>query len=108
MRTLEAAPDRFNDQIRIINCTVASAADLKVKIDELWQRKADLRGEAEQPQDLPVVVADQRSNSLVIASSPEDFAEIKRLIDQLEAQPLAPIAEIRLITLMTLEQDPHR
>lgn len=98
--TLDAAPDRFNDQIRILNCTNTSAADLKIKIDELWQRKAELRGEAEQPQDAPVLVADQRSNSLVIASSPEDFAEIKRLVDQLEAQPLAPIAEIRLITLV--------
>jgi len=96
---LETAPDRFNDQIRLINCQNTSAADLKSKIDELWQRKAELRGEAEQPQDAPVVVADQRSNSLVIASSPEDFAEIKRLVDQLESQPLAPIAEIRLITL---------
>jgi type II secretory pathway component GspD/PulD (secretin) len=98
--TLDAAPDRFNDQIRIVNCTQTSAGDLKTKIDELWQRKADLRGEAEQPQDAPVVVADQRSNALVIASSPEDYEEIKRLVDALEAQPLAPIAEIRLLTLI--------
>lgn len=97
--TLNAAPQQYQDQIRIINCTVASAADLKTKIDELWQRKAELLGEAELPRDVPVVVADQRSNSLVIASSPEDYDEIKRLIEQLEAQPLAPIAEIRLIHL---------
>lgn len=97
--TLDAAPDRFNDQIRLINCVMTSAADLKAKIDELWQRKADLRGEAEQPQDLPVVVADQRSNALIVASSPEDFAEIERLVTTLESQPLAPMAEIRLLTL---------
>jgi len=97
--TLDAAPDRFNDQIRLINCKQTSAGDLKTKIDELWQRKAELRGEAEQPQDLPVIVADQRSNSLIIASSPEDFAEIQRLVATLESQPLAPIAEIRLLEL---------
>jgi len=100
VETLDAAPDRFNDQIRLITCKLTSAGDLKTKIDELWTRKAELRGEAEQPQDLPVVVADQRSNALIIASSPEDFAEIKRLIDTLESQPLAPIAEIRLLALV--------
>ncbi|NOX58286.1 MAG: hypothetical protein GXP29_05430 [Planctomycetes bacterium] len=97
--TLDGAPERFSDQIRILTCTVASAGDLKTKIDELWQRKAELRGEADIPQDTPVVVADQRSNSLVIASGPDDFQEIKRLVTQLESQPLAPIAEIRLIDL---------
>ncbi len=99
VETLDGAPERFSDQIRIINCTVASAGDLKSKIDELWQRKAELRGEADIPQDSPVVVADQRSNALVIASGPDDFEEIKRLVEQLESQPLAPIAEIRTIEL---------
>ncbi len=99
VETLDGAPERFSDQIRIINCTVASAGDLKSKVDELWERKAELRGEADIPQDSPVVVADQRSNSLVIASGPDDFEEIKRLVEQLEAQPLAPIAEIRTIEL---------
>ncbi len=102
---LDAMPDRFNDQIRLINCTHTSAGDLKSKIDELWQRKAELRGEAELPQDLPIVVADQRSNALVIASSPEDYEEIKRLVDQLEAQPLAPMAQIRLLTLKNNDAD---
>jgi len=96
---LDTAPDRLIDQIRIINCRNTSAGDLQIKIEELWKRKADLRAESEVLEDLPIIVADQRSNALVIASSPEDFAEIKRLVDRLEAQPLAPIAAIRLITL---------
>lgn len=99
VQTLDAAPDRWSDQIRILPCSVASAADLKGKIDELWQRKNELRGESDIPQDTPVVVADQRSNCLVIASGPDDFDEIKRLVEKLESQPLAPIAEIRLLTL---------
>ncbi|MEE9293472.1 MAG: secretin N-terminal domain-containing protein [Phycisphaerae bacterium] len=97
---LNVASDRLIDNIRIINCKLTSAADLAGKIDELWQRKANLRREGDIPEDLPVIVADQRSNSLVIASSPEDFKEIKRLVDRLEAQPLSPIAEIRLVTLV--------
>ena len=97
---LDTAPDKLIDQIRIINCKNTSAGDLASKIEELWQRKADLRREGDIPEDMPIIVADQRSNALVIASSPEDFEEIKRLIDKLEAQPLAPIAGIRLIALV--------
>ena len=96
---LDTVADPLIDQIRIINCENTSAADLQSKIEELWERKASLRREGEVPEDLPVIVADQRSNALVIASSPEDFEEIKRLVDRLESQPLAPIAEIRLVEL---------
>jgi len=97
---LDTASDKLIDQIRIINCRNTSAGDLASKIEDLWQRKADLRREGDIPEDMPIIVADQRSNALVIASSPEDFEEIKRLIDKLEAQPLAPIAGIRLIALV--------
>ena len=98
-RELDVAPDALIDQIRIINCTNTSAADLDSKIEQLWERRAQLRGPGGQSLDRPVIIADQRSNSLVIASSPEDYQEIKRLVETLEAQPLSPIAGIRLLTL---------
>ena len=31
---------------------------------------------------MPILIADQRSNSLIIASSPEDFKEIKGLVEK--------------------------
>jgi type II secretion system protein D len=96
---LDTAPEPLIENIRIINCRNTSAADLASKIDELWQRKASLRSGQDIPEDLPVIVADQRSNSLVIAANPEDYSEITRLVDRLESQPLSPIAEIRLIAL---------
>ncbi len=96
---LNGAADRFIDNIRILNCDNTSAADLAAKIDDLWQRKASLRTGGEIPEDSPVIVADQRSNSMVIASSPEDFKEISDLVARLESQPLSPIAEIRLIVM---------
>lgn len=96
---LNVAIDRLVDNIRIINCENTHAADLATKIDELWERKNRLRSEDELPEDKPILVADTRSNALIIASSNEDFAEISDLIAKLEAQPLSPIAEIRLVTL---------
>ncbi|UCE60637.1 MAG: hypothetical protein JSU63_02580, partial [Phycisphaerales bacterium] len=85
---LDTKPAKLFEQIRIIRCQRTSAEDMKEKIDELWKRKADLRQEEELPQDSPVIVADGRSNALVVASSIEDFEEIKRLVEALEEQPL--------------------
>ncbi len=96
---LNVAIDRLVDNIRIINCENTHAADLATKVDELWERKSRLRSQDELPEDKPILVADTRSNALIVASSNEDFAEISDLVAKLEAQPLSPIAEIRLLTL---------
>ncbi|MFQ5462760.1 MAG: secretin N-terminal domain-containing protein [Phycisphaerae bacterium] len=85
---LDTRPVRLFDQIRIIALTRLAATDLKTKIDELWARKGTLRGAEEMLEDLPIVVADERSNTLVVASSIEDFEEIKELVETLEQQPL--------------------
>ncbi len=96
-RQLDTEPARLFDHIRIITCQRLAASDLKEKIEELWQRKADLRREEELLEDMPIVVVDERSNSLVIASSIEDYDEIKRLVEVLESQPL--IEDTRLFKL---------
>jgi type II secretion system protein D len=99
VNTLETAPERADNEIRLIPCKSASAGDLKTKIDELWKRKGELRDKAELPTSLPVVVADQRSNTLVVSANNEDFEDISRLVAALGDQPLAPMAQIRMIPL---------
>ncbi len=94
---LDTKPAKLFDLIRLIPCERMSASDLKQKIDELWERKASLRREEDLLEDLPVVVADERSNSLIIASSVEDFEEIERLVATLEGLPL--IDDIKLFAL---------
>lgn len=96
-RKLDGAPAAFMNEIRIINCTNTNAADLATKIEELWQRKIELRAKEDLPQDKPVIVADLRSNALVVASNIEDYDAIKKLVEDLEKQPLAPLAMIKLI-----------
>ena len=97
---LDSAPDALIDQIRIINLEKTQANSLKPKIEALWQRRASLRkATGGLPEDQPVIEADERSNSLVIAANVEDFQMIERLVAMLEAQPLAPIADIRMIPL---------
>jgi type II secretion system protein D len=94
---LDAKPSELAYSIRIVNCAKTNAATISTKIDELWARKEQLLTENDLPKDSPVVVADERSNALVIASSIEDYDAIRKLVEDLEAQPLAPLAMIRLI-----------
>ncbi len=94
VRQLDTKPAKLFDQIRIVQCTRLTATDVKTKIDELWQRKAALRQQDEAFEDLPIVVADERSNTLVVASSIEDFAEIERLVKALDSQPMIENTEL--------------
>ncbi|MCH8252699.1 MAG: hypothetical protein IID36_09635, partial [Planctomycetes bacterium] len=98
VRQLDTKPAQVFDLIRLVPCDRLAAANIKDKIDELWQRKADLRSEVELPTDTPVIAVDERSNTLVIASSLEDYDEIKELVAQLESRPM--IDDIQLYKLM--------
>lgn len=93
-RQLDTKPVMLFDQIRIVQCQRLSAADLKEKIEELWKRKAELRREGELLEDSPVIAVDDRSNALIIASSIEDYEEIKHLVATLEAQPVIEDTEL--------------
>lgn len=94
---LDIAPGKTMDQIHVITCQRLAASDIKEKIDELWQRKATLIGVQELPEDSPVVAVDERSNSLIVAASPEDADEIRRLVTALESQPM--LSDTRLFKL---------
>ncbi|MCO6436236.1 MAG: hypothetical protein J5J06_04020 [Phycisphaerae bacterium] len=91
---LDTPPAATFPDIRLIGCARLSAIDLKKKIEDLWKRKADLRRESELLEDIPVVAVDERSNTLIVASSVEDFQEIAQLVEVLEAQPLADDTEL--------------
>ncbi|UCG31789.1 MAG: hypothetical protein JSU68_08975, partial [Phycisphaerales bacterium] len=99
VRQLDSVGDRLIEDIRIINLDKTTAVDLVDKIEALWERRANLMGEKSDAEDQPVLVADARSNSLIIASSPEDYESIKLLVERLEAQPLSPMADIHLLQL---------
>lgn len=96
IRQLDVAPQGFSGQIGVIPCKRLSAVDLVEKIETLFERRSDQMGEWEQ-EDSPVIVVDHRSNSLVVAGSPEDIAEIRALVELLEAQPA--IDDIRIFKL---------
>lgn len=99
VKELDNADDEWLGQIHIIQLDTLAAADLDGKIEDLWERRAELRAEGGLPEDRPVIVTDARSNSLVIAANREDYEAIKKLVEQLEQQPLSPMHEIRNVIL---------
>lgn len=94
VKQLDTQPAKAHEQIHILPCKRLSVKDLKEKIDELWARKQALTGWDEQLEDPPVIAIDERSNSLVVAASPDDYSEIKRVVEVLESQPLLSDTQI--------------
>ncbi len=88
LKQLDVEPATVFQNIRLIACERIKAETIKEKIDELWERKVELNQEFENLEDTPVLVADERSNTLLVASSGEDYDEIKRIIEELEKQPM--------------------
>ncbi len=97
---LDVTEDKWLGEIQIIKLTdPLTATDVVDKVDQLWERRAAQRQEKGLPQDKPKVVADTRSNALVVAANPEDYQAIARLVQQLQQLPLSPMQDIREVVL---------
>jgi len=100
VRKLDLAPANYLGDIHILAVKNLTASDLGPKIEQLWQRRIEMKGEkGKGVTDKPVIVTDARSNALVIASNKEDYIAIEALVKQLEDQPLAPSSEIHIQVL---------
>lgn len=89
------------DNIRTITLRNGSANDLAEKLKDLWQQTKDQRGGDSGGFELetPAIVADERSNSLIVAASPSDFDAIKKTVEKIEQLPLNPMADIYIVRL---------
>ena len=85
--------------IKVIALETGNAERLSDTIRAIMDRRY-----AELPNDLqdaqkPLVLTDPRSNSLLIAANPEDFAAIETLVRQLEATPSDPAIGVHVVSL---------
>ncbi len=95
---LDTTKDVAGD-IRLIQLDKTQANVIAPKVEQLWERRQRLIQQGGGVRDTPVIVTDERSNSLIVASSQEDFEAIQTLVKTLEEAPLSPIADIRIIKL---------
>jgi type II secretory pathway component GspD/PulD (secretin) len=88
------------DRLRVFRLKHASAKDAETTIREFFTNRP---GEDEDPRPgvgIRVrVTADYRTNSLIIAASPRDMAEVTGLVEQLDVNQTAAASQIRIFPL---------
>ncbi|MFH1417752.1 MAG: secretin N-terminal domain-containing protein [Planctomycetota bacterium] len=98
---LDVPASALIENIRTISLDKGNANDLADKLKDLWeQRKSQREGGSEGLKlEIPAIVADERSNSLIVAASKADFEAIKAVVDKIEALELNPMANIYIVYL---------
>lgn len=98
---LDISASALIENIRTITLRKGNAIDMTEKLKDLWeQRKSQREGGSEALKlETPAIVADARSNSLIVAASKGDFDVIKAVVDKIEALELNPMANIYIVRL---------
>lgn len=89
------------ENIRTITLRHSTATDLAQKLQDLWQQSEQNRssGDSGLKFETPAIVADERSNSLIVAASESDFDAIKSVVDKIENLELNPMLDIYIVRL---------
>lgn len=102
IKTLDVPSTALVEDIRTITLKKASAADMADKLKKLWEERKSQQeagGKGGLTFEIPAIVADERSNSLVVAASKGDFDAIKSVVEKIEALELNPMSNIYIIAL---------
>lgn len=101
IKQLDVPSTALVDDIRTITLRNTSAGDLAEKLKNLWEQRAQQQegGTTAFKLETPAIVADERSNSLIVAASKGDFEAIKGVVEKIEALELNPMANIYIVRL---------
>ena len=101
IKKLDIKASALIENIRTITLDNGNANDLADKLKDLWEQRQNQResGSEGLKLEIPAIVADERSNSLIVAASKADFEAIKAVVDKIEALELNPMANIYLVRM---------
>lgn len=101
IKQLDVPSTALIEDIRTITVRNSTAVDLADKLKQLWEdrQKQQESGSKGLKLEIPAIVADERSNSLIVAASKADFEAIKSVVDKIEALELNPMANIYIVRL---------
>lgn len=101
IKKLDIPATALIEDIRTITLKKTTATDLAEKLKKLWEQRQQQQSEGSKGLKLetPAIVADERSNSLIVAASKGDFEAIKSVVDKIESLELNPMANIYLVRL---------
>jgi len=87
--------------VHVIPVTRSNVDRLSTTVQTIMDRRyADLPAEIARTQK-PLVLTDLRTNSLLVAASPDDVAAIELLVKQLEESPINPAVGLHVLTLQS-------
>jgi general secretion pathway protein D len=96
-------PVEPTSQFQVFPLKHASAADAKTLIDSYLGQEEEQEEEAaeESPSLAPraMIVADHRTNSLIVNASPRNLAEIAALVERIDAASAAAVDQVRVFPL---------
>jgi len=100
VKKLDIPSTLLMEDIRTITVKNTNATELADKLKDLWDQRAKQQDEGDGFKlETPAIVADERSNSLIVAAAKADFDAIKNVVDKIEALELNPMANIYVIRL---------
>lgn len=89
-----AAP---SNAVRIYTLDHASAARVSSVVTRLFDQQ--VQSKAIRPEDKVIAQADERTNSLIVTTSPRSFTVLETLLESLDGERLPDLREIRMVKL---------
>lgn len=102
IRQLDVKASALVENIRTITLRKSNANDLAEKLKNLWTQTREQREGGQAGGlglEIPAIVADERSNSLIVSASLSDFESIKGVVDKIENLELNPMANIYIVRM---------
>lgn len=103
LRQIAEALDRQPQAaFRIFPLKNATAQDIASSVQNLWDKAKAGAGNQVPPQDRLSIIAEPRSNALMVATGEENMAEIEQIIDQLDRPALGPAGQVEFTPIQLL------
>ena len=96
---LDVASPALSGQIQVMPLTNASAPALATTLSTLFDRRYQAAQGKDIQKQKPVILSDQRTNSLLVAANQEDSQVIKSLLERLDTKPTDPAVALVVIPL---------
>lgn len=102
IKQLDVKASALVENIRTITLKKSTATELADKLKDLWTQTRDQREGGDTGTlglEIPAIVADERSNSLIVSASLSDFESIKGVVEKIENLELNPMANIYIVPM---------
>ncbi len=96
---MDGAAPALSGQIQVIPLTNGNAGTLATTLSSLFDKRYQNAATKEVQRQKPVVLADMRTNSLLVAANQDDSMVLKSLLEKLDLKPTNPAVQLVVVPL---------